>query len=134
MDRLSIKARLIMGFGAIVVIFILFASFVYKEMIGVDENLDLITEDMVPITRMINNMDAAVGDGRRAILAVISRRNPTEAAQRVEGITKSHKEADKALAELKKLVSEAGYGTDADRKADLAEIDTIEKLWKVYEA
>ncbi len=97
MNKLSIKARLIMGFGAIVALFILFAAFVYKEMIDVDENLDLITEDMIQITRTINNLDRAVGDGRRSILAVISRRNPKEAAERVAGITKSHSEADEAM-------------------------------------
>ncbi len=134
MDRLSIKARLILGFGTVVVLFILFAAFVYKEMVGVDENLDLITEDMVPITRTINDFDRAVGDGRRAVLAEISRRNKEAAAKRVESIVAGHKEADKALAELKKQVSEAEYGTEAERKADLAEIEAIEKLWKVYEA
>ena len=134
MNQFSIKARLIMGFGAIVALFIIFAAFVYKEMIDVDENLDLITEDMVPITRTINDIDRAVGDGRRSVLAVISRRNPDEAAKRVEGILGSHKEADEALATLKKQISEAMYGTDADRKADLTEVEAIEKLWKVYEA
>ena len=134
MDRLSIKARLIMGFGAIVVIFILFSAFVYKEMIDVDENLDLVTEDMVPITRTINSFDRAVGDGRRAVLAEISRRNQQAAAKRVDSIVEGHKEADKAIATLKKQISEAAYGTEADRKADLAEVEAIEKLWKVYEA
>ena len=133
MNQFSIKARLMMGFGAIVALFILFAAFVYKEMVDVDENLDLITEDMVPITRTINDIDRAVGDGRRSVLAVISRRNPDEAAKRVEGILGSHKEADEALATLKKQISEAMYGTDADRKADLTEVEAIEKLWKVYE-
>ena len=134
MNQLSIKARLIMGFGAIVALFVIFAAFVYKEMIGVDENLDLITEDMVPITRTINDFDRAVGNGRRAVLAEISRRNKEAAAKRVESIVAGHKEADKALETLKKQVSEAMYGTEAERKADLAEIEAIEKLWKVYEA
>ena len=134
MDRLSIKARLIMGFGAIVVLFIIFAAFVYKEMVDVDEGLDLITEDMVHITRTINDFDRAVGDGRRAVLAEISRRNPEAAAKRVDSIVAGHKEADKALATLKKQIAEATYGTEAERNADLAEIDAVEKLWKVYEA
>ena len=56
MNKLSIKARLIMGFGSIVLLFILFSTFVYKEMIDVDENLDLITADMIPITRTINDL------------------------------------------------------------------------------
>ena len=54
MNQFSIKARLMMGFGAIVALFILFAAFVYKEMIDVDENLELITEDLTEITEQIN--------------------------------------------------------------------------------
>ena len=115
-------------------LFIIFAAFVYKEMVDVDEGLDLITEDMVPITRTINDFDRAVGDGRRAVLAEISRRNPEAAAKRVDSIVAGHKEADKALATLKKQIAEATYGTEAERNADLAEIDAVEKLWKVYEA
>ena len=107
MNQLSIKARLIMGFGAIVALFVIFAAFVYKEMVGVDENLDLITEDMVPITRTINELDRAVGDGRRAVLAEISRRNKDAAAKRVDSIVAGHKEAGKAIATLANSLNSA---------------------------
>ena len=72
MNQFSIKARLMMGFGVIVALFILFAAFVYKEMIDVDENLDLITEDLTEITEQINEIDRAAGDGRRSMLVVLA--------------------------------------------------------------
>ena len=133
MSQFSIKARLVMGFGAIVALFVLFAAFVYKEMIDVDGNLDLITEDIVEITEQINEIDRAAGDGRRSMLVVLALRDAGEAGKKAPEIQAAHDEANQSIAKAKDLIEKSEYGTEADRKADIAALDEINKLWKVYE-
>lgn len=144
MDQFSIKARLVMGFSAIVVMFLAFIGFTYYLSLDMDEHLDLITDDVMVVTSTANDMDRALGDGQRALAFALLARDPAKLPEMQREIAAHHQAMNEAVEQYKAALGANVHHTvmtemfssrdsDADRAAARTRAEAFEQRWKAYE-
>ena len=132
MKDLSIQAKLILGFGVIILLMVALSIFSgYSAMRMNDKTNDITTNWMDGINK-IDEIDSSASDGRRKLTLMMLRTDPAKRLEDQQIIQKSHQNADDVMQRYISEIDTTAYDSEEDKQADLHRIKEIETLWNDY--
>ena len=130
MNNLSIKARLIMGFGLVVVLFLGYVGYSLYTLRNVESEVYDLAEERIPMMKEMNRWAMDAADVRRySSMALIA---PDKVAERRAQIKEKLAEIDKLFADYGKAIEERHYVRAEAKERDRKDFAELQRLWKIY--
>ncbi|MGZ3181484.1 MAG: methyl-accepting chemotaxis protein [Telluria sp.] len=99
-STLTVKARLSIGFGSLVLLLGAIAALGLARMASIEARLESITQVNMHKMELVNEMEAGVQTVQRVLRTMLLVKDPAEAAREVEKIAKARAEYDASMAKL----------------------------------
>ena len=130
MNNLSIKSRLFMGFGIVVVLFLGYVGFSLYTLSNVQTEVDALDKERLPMMRSMNKWAMDAGDSRRyTAMALIL---PATVDERIKQVNEKLAEIDKLFADYTKELQERHYFDPSARQRDEKDLADLKALWADY--
>ena len=130
MNNLSIKTRLFLGFGLVVVLFLGYVGFSIYTLSNVQGEVDNLAEDRLPMMNAMNKWAMDAADARRyAAMALIRPETIDERMKQVDG---KLAEIDKLFDDYTKDMQDRVYMNPADKQRDEKDLADLKNLWADY--
>ncbi len=130
MNNLSIKARLFLGFGLVVVLFLGYVGFSMYTLNNVYDEVDNMANERLPMMRQMNKWAMDAADSRRyAAMALI---RPETVDERMKQVDEKQAEIDKLFEEYTKELQARQYLREEARQRDEKDLAELKALWADY--
>ena len=132
MKNLSIQAKLVLGFGVILLLMMALSIFsAYSAMHMNAKTTDITTNWMDGINK-VDEIDSYASDGRRKMVLMMLRTDPAKMTEDQQNIQKNHQKADAVMQRYISEIDTTAYDSEEDKQADMYRIKEIETLWNTY--
>ncbi|MBP5200362.1 MAG: methyl-accepting chemotaxis protein, partial [Schwartzia sp.] len=130
MNNLSIKTRLFLGFGLVVVLFLGYVGFSMYTLNNVYDEVDNMANERLPMMREMNRWAMDAGDARRyAAMALI---RPETVDERMKQIDGKLAEIDKLFEEYTAALQKRHYARAEAKERDEKDLAELKRLWADY--
>ncbi len=130
MNKFSIKARLLLGFGLVIVLFLGYVGFSLYTMDSVMGEVDNMANERLPMMREMNRWAMDAADVRRySAMALIK---PEAADERMKQIDEKLAEIDKLFEDYTNSLQKRHYARAEAKQRDEKDLAELKKLWADY--
>ena len=130
MNNLSIKARLFLGFGLVVVLFLGYVGFSMYTLNNVYDEVDNMANERLPMMRQMNKWAMDAADSRRYAAMTLIR--PETVDERMKQVDEKLAEIDKLFEEYTKELQARQYLREEARQRDEKDLAELKALWADY--
>ena len=130
MNNLSIKARLFLGFGLVVALFLGYVGFSLYTMSNVESSVANMANERIPMMKEMNRWAMDAADARRYTAMALIR--PETVDERIKQVNDKLVEIDKLFEEYTKNMEAREYARAEAKERDRKDLDELKKLWADY--
>ena len=132
MKNLSIKLKLLLGFGGILALMVVLSIFAGYSAMRMNAKTDDITTNWMDGINKVDDIDSNISDGRRKLALMMI--HPDNTQENIKVIKQNQETANKIIQQYISEINTTEYASEEERQADLKRIQEIATLFDAYKA
>ena len=131
MNNLSIKTRLFLGFGLVIVLFLGYVGFSIYSLNNVESEVENLAQERIPMMEDMNKWAMDAADARRYTAMALIR--PETVDERIKQVDGKLVEIEKLFAEYADKLEKREYVRAEAKERDRKDLADLKKLWADYQ-
>ena len=131
MNNLSIKTRLFLGFGLVIVLFLGYVGFSIYSLNNVEAEVENLAQERIPMMEDMNKWAMDAADARRYTAMALIR--PETVDERIKQVDGKLVEIEKLFAEYADKLEKREYVRAEAKERDKKDLADLKKLWADYQ-